>query len=191
MIDAGGSPTALTAPYYRVELRPWEYSMAALIGAERTGRNFGRRDAPSYRDDSRKQDDRTAQHAAAAAECAVARLLNEYWTAGGAWPGDRHGEFSGLPDVGCDKEVRRVRDGGSRTFAVQAKDDQPVIVACFVEPPELRVVRVLGWIRLSEARDTWIKSSSGRVPIGALVTHGYRTTEELTTAQQAASATAI
>lgn len=157
------------ARYYRVNLRSWEAPAVALVGAQRTAANAGRENAYHYRDTSKMEDERTASFAAAAAECATARLVNQYWTAGGAWPADRHGDFSRLPDVGYNIEVRRVRDFTTTTFAVRQRDLSRTIVACFVVPPELTEVRVLGWIR---GKDAWEAGRPvddyARVPIDAL-----------------------
>lgn len=157
------------ATHYRVVLRPWEIAHVATVGAQRTVANLNRANAPHYRDASRREDERTASHAAAAAECATARLLNQYWTAGGAWVAARHGEFADLADVGENIEVRRVRDHGTTTFAVRERDMGRTIVACFVVPPELTEVRVLGWI---QGPDAWEVGQPvedyTRVPIEAL-----------------------
>jgi len=166
---------ATEAPHILVRLRPWEYTLVAQIGADRAARNHDRPDAPHY-DRSRMEDDRTAQHAACAAECATARVLNKYWTAGGAWDSARHREFQHLADVGNNTEVRRVREPTSTTFAVDAKDKNRMVVACYVEAPELRDVRFLGWITGEEALRIGTDSQYGgnrkRVPISALTLRG-------------------
>ena len=157
------------ASHYRVHLRPWEIANVGAVGAQRTAANAGRDNAPHYRDDSKRQDERTASFAAAAAECATARLLNQYWTAGGAWPADRHREFASLPDVGRNIEVRRIREKGTETFAVRKRDLDRTVVACFVDPPELTTVWILGWIR---GKDGWEVGTPvedyTRVPVEAL-----------------------
>lgn len=164
--------TADEAPHIKVRLRPWEYTLVAQVGADRAARNHDRPDAPHY-DRSRMEDDRTAQHASCAAECATARLLNKYWTAGGAWDSARHAEFRDLADVGENIEVRRIREPNSTTFAVDERDHDRIIVACYVEPPELRDVRVLGWIKGEEALRVGTEAQYGkgnrkRVPVAAL-----------------------
>lgn len=158
------------APYIAVRLRPWEYTLVAQVGADRAARNHDRPDAAHY-DRSRMEDDRTAQHASCAAECATARLLDKYWTAGGAWDSARHSEFRSLADVSDNIEVRRIRESTSSTFAVDEKDRKRVIVAAYVEPPELRDVRILGWIKGEEALKIGTPAKYGnrkRVPISAL-----------------------
>jgi hypothetical protein len=92
------------------------------------------------------EDDRTAQHAAAACECAVARALNLYWTAGGAWDMGQHDEWKPLADVGHNIEVRRVREPNASTFAMGERDRDRIIAVAYAEPPELQVVRAFGWI---------------------------------------------
>lgn len=142
--------TASQAPYIRVDLRPWEYALVAQIGAARAARNHNRPDAKHY-DRSRMEDDRTAQHASCAAECATARAFDRYWTAGGAWDSGDHARYKDLADVGQNIEVRRIREPSSTTFAVDERDRDRIVVACYVEPPELQVVRVFGWARGADA----------------------------------------
>ena len=167
--------TAVDAPYVKIVLRPWEYSLVAQVGAQRAARNHNRGDAAHY-DRSRMEDDRTAQHAACAAECATARALNKYWTAGGAWDASEHQQWRALADVGTNIEVRRIRDATSTTFAVDNRDRERVIVACFVEPPELNTVRVLGWVRGADALAAGTTApkypTRKRVPITALSLDG-------------------
>ena len=165
---------AATAPAVEIELRPWEYTLAAQVGADRSAQNFGRADAAHY-DRDRMEDDRTAQHAAAVAEIATARAVNRYWTACGAWAANRHSDYKGLADVGENIEVRRIRDGGTSTFAIGPKDRDRVIFACFVEPPELRRVRILGWVNGEDALAAGQDAGYGdrvRVPIGVLSLQG-------------------
>jgi hypothetical protein len=166
-------PTASTAPAAVVDLRPWEYSLAAQVGADRFAQNFGKSDAAHY-DRGRMEDDRTAQHAAAAAEIAAARALDRYWTACGAWTADRHADYRGLADVGGNIEVRRIRDGESRRFAVRPGDRDRVVVACYVVPPEFRSVRVLGWVEGEKALEVGEKVDENyyRVPISVLTLRG-------------------
>ena len=121
------------------------------------------------------EDDRTAQHAAAVCELAVARALNRYPTGFGAWAASDHAKYRDLPDVGDNTEVRRVREASSTTFAVGEKDRNRTIVAAFPILPELRVVRVLGWIKGSEALRIGTSAGYGdrvRVPISALSLNG-------------------
>lgn len=175
MITAPAETIAAVAPAVVVDLRPWEYSLAAQVGGERAAQNFGKADAAHY-DRGRMEDDRTASHAAAAAEIATARALDRYWTACGAWAADRHSEFRDLADVGGNIEVRRIRDGQSRTFAVRPRDRDRVIVACFVVPPEFRSVRVLGWVEGAEALAAGekVQETYYRVPISVLSLRGIR-----------------
>ena len=135
------------ASHYRVNLRPWEITHVATVGAGRTAANHGRANAPHYADASRREDERTASFAAAG----------------------RHGDFARLPDVGENIEVRRVRDPGTTTFAVRKRDGTRTIVACFVVPPELTEVRVLGWIQGPDAWEVGHPVEEyARVPLDAL-----------------------
>jgi hypothetical protein len=166
--------TAATAPAVEVELRPWEYSLAAQVGAGRTAANYRKTDAAHY-DRSRMEDDRTAQHAAAASELATARAMNRYWTGCGAWFASSHSEFRDLADVGDNVEVRRIREKTGTTFAVGEKDRGRIVVAAYPEPPEFWTVRILGWIEADEAIEIGRPAGYGsrvRVPISALSLRG-------------------
>ena len=144
------------------------------MGAERFAANFYREDAPHY-DRSRMEDDRTAQHAAAVCELAVARALNRYPTGFGAWAAADHAKWRDLPDVGTNTEVRRIREADATTFAVGGKDRNRTIVAAYPILPELRIVKVLGWISGEEALRIGRPAGYGdrvRVPISALSLNG-------------------
>ena len=143
---------AIDTPYYAVNLRPHEIEEIGSIAARRKAANFYRENASYYRDSSKMEDERTASNASVAAECAVARVLNQSWTAGGAWKAYQHHGFANLPDVGFNHEVRRVREPTATTFAIRERDLARTLTACFVEPPEHDRVRVLGWIR---GEDAW------------------------------------
>jgi len=168
--------TAATAPAVVVELRPWEYALAAQVGASRTAANYRKPDAGHY-DRGRMEDDRTAQMAAVAAEIATARAMNRYWNACGAWSASEHSEFRSLPDVSDNVEVRRVRDPETTTFALGEKDRGRIVAAAYPEPPEFWTVRVLGWIDADEAISIGRPAGYGdrvRVPISALSLAGLR-----------------
>ena len=174
MTTLTASTIAATAPAVVVDLRPWEYTLAAQVGADRVAQNFGKADAAHY-DRARMEDDRTAQNAAAVAEIATARALDRYWTACGAWTTGQHSEYRGLADVSGNIEVRRIREGHYSTFAIGQADRERVVVACYVEPPELRRVRVLGWVRGEDALAAGVPAGYGdrvRVPIRVLTLRG-------------------
>jgi hypothetical protein len=175
-IDLLETSTAQTAGAVEIDLTPWEYSLAAQVGADRFAQNFGKQDARHY-DRSRVEDDRTAQHAAAAAEIATARAFDRYWTACGAWAAERHSEYRNIPDVGRNIEVRRIREGSASTFAISPKDRERIIAVCFVEMPELRRVRVLGWVDGETALEVGTDAGYGdrvRVPISILSLRGIQ-----------------
>ena len=142
--------TAATAPAIVIDLQSWEYELAGQVGFARIAANYEVRNAAHYADD-RMEDDRTAQHAAAAAEMATAKATGNYWNACGAWSREDHARFRDLPDVSPNIEVRRIRDADTTTFAVGEGDRKRTVFACYVEPPEFRRVRVLGWIRGADA----------------------------------------
>lgn len=169
-----------TAPAIEIELYPWEYQLAAQVGAARTAANWNRPDAAHY-DRSRMEDDRTAQQAAVAAEIATARAFNRYWTACGAWSNSDHLGYKNLPDVGRNIEVRRIREVNGTDFAFDPKRDRDrALVAAYVKGPEFREVRVLGWIKGEDAVDIGEETDYGRlrVPISALTLRGIDTDQE-------------
>lgn len=137
---------------HRVELRPWEYEHAAEVGIRRFTANWSRADAEYYKPEY-MEDDRTAQVAAAVAECAVARWTNKYWHAG-VWPVSDHKQWVGLADVGDNIEVRRVRNrhNGAAVRKHQVGQGLELWVA-YPEPPEFRTVEVLGWLDYDMAWD--------------------------------------
>ena len=132
-----------------VDLEPWEYEWASHVGTRRFIENWEKSDANHY-DRNRMEDDRTAQVAACVGELAVARVTNQYWS-GHVWPGNRHEENKGRPDVGHNIEVRRVRT--SSNGAVRRRQLDKGLILFIVRPamPELRAVEMLGWIDHDEA----------------------------------------
>lgn len=132
-----------------VKLETWEYEYASHIGIRRFTANWDRPDAEYYQVDERKEDDRTAQVAAAIGELAVAKLLNQYWNAT-IWSADKHKEYNKLPDVGKNIEVRRVRTQDA--VCIREKDTGRGLIVFAVRPieKEFREVEVFGWIKADE-----------------------------------------
>ena len=176
--------TVATAPYTEVVLRPFEFVQAAQVGADRIVRNY--RNASWIQDGHRKELPLVAQHASVAAELAVARVLGQYPTAVGAWDAGRHFEFSGLPDVGENVEVKRVTSLGATCFSFQQKDVDRTLAVCYVEEPSLAVVRVLGWVSGHKAVEAgWVTEQHGtgkwwyRAPLRILKLSGTRNELEI------------
>ncbi len=127
-----------------VKLSPWEYDWVNLVGARRYSSNWSRKDAKHY-DKSRMEDDRTAAVAACAAELAVAKLTNSYWS-GHVWDAKDHHLYKDAPDVGNNIEVRRIRT--KDMAAVRRRQLGKGLVLFVARPvmPEIREVEVYGWI---------------------------------------------
>jgi len=127
-----------------VDLHPWEYEWASHVGIRRFTERWTSLNAPWYQD-SRMEDDRTAQVAAAITELAVAKHTNQYW-GGHVWPANQHHLWSDMPDVGLNIEVRRVRS--RRGAAVREKQLQRGLIlwAGQPTPPEFRQVELWGWL---------------------------------------------
>lgn len=164
--------TAETAPFVPVTLAPWEYTHAATVAADRIARNQLNERWADTRKVGPGEHPLVTQTAAVCAEVAVAKALNQYPTAVGAWDAGRHGEFWELPDVGHTLDVKRVRHGGSTSFNFGRKDLEAnrTLAVAYVEP-QLWNVRVLGWISAHEARDNgWVGKDGSYVsgPIWAL-----------------------
>ena len=134
-----------------VDLFPWEYERVNQVGIGRFTANWSKQDAKHY-DPARMEDNRTAQVAAAACECAVARHTNRYWH-GHVWHASDHHLYREMPDVGRNIEVRRVRTG--TVVAVRQSDlgKGRVLWAARAIPAEFRKVELYGWMFADEAWD--------------------------------------
>ena len=132
-----------------VNLLPWEYEWVCHVGARRFAANWFRPDAKHYHRD-RMEDDRTAQVAACAAELAVAKHTNRYWS-GHVWDYRDHNQYKDIPDVGTNIEVRRIRTRD--TAAVRKKQVGKGLVLFVAKPvmPEIRSVEIYGWMHYDEA----------------------------------------
>lgn len=132
-----------------VDLDPWEYEHANHVGIRRFTERWGTVNAPWYQD-TRMEDDRTAQVAAAICELAVAKHTNQYWS-GHVWKAEKHNAYRDLPDVGLDIEVRRVRT--RKGAAVRERQVGRGLVLWAAQPvePEFRQVDLWGWIDYDKA----------------------------------------
>jgi hypothetical protein len=103
------------------------------------------------------EDDRTASVAACAAELAVAKHINRYWS-GHVWDHRDHNQYKTMPDVGTNIEVRRIR---TRDKAAVRKIQVGKGLVLFVAKPimpEIRSVEIYGWMKYDEAWEVGIQS---------------------------------
>jgi hypothetical protein len=138
----------------RVTLTEEEWEEAKRIGKERTIQNENSKDK-AYYDRSRMvyEDDAVAGHAAAAAECAVAKATNRTWHAK-VWPAAEHWRHKDEPDVGRNIEVRHVTKSHFG-LVVRKKDlgSDKVLFLAYPDPAtDFREVEVIGWMK---AEDAW------------------------------------
>ena len=151
----------------KIELETWEYEYASHIGIRRFTANWAKSDAHYY-DKNKMQDDRTAQVASAIGELAVAKAVNQYWSAS-IWSGAEHDKYKYIPDVGKNIEVRRVRTQAGP--AVRSKDLNRGLIIFGVRPvePEFREVEILGWIEADAGWQIGIEKPYGKlIPIDKL-----------------------
>lgn len=143
-----------------IQLTQDELNKAKEVGEGRNSANANSQDKPYY-DRAKMQDDATASFAAAAAECAVAKVFGEQWHAK-VWPASEHWLHADEPDVGNDIEVKRIREERSG-LVIREKDvalERRVVLAYPIPESEFGVVDVIGWI---SAKDGWeIGVDSGR-----------------------------
>ncbi len=140
----------------RVTLTEEEWQEAKRIGKERTIQNENSKDK-AYYDRSRMvyEDDAVAGHAAAAAECAVAKATNRTWHAK-VWPAAEHWRHKDEPDVGRNIEVRHVTQSHFG-LVVRKKDlgSDKVLFLAYPDPQtNFKEVEVIGWMK---AEDAWEK----------------------------------
>lgn len=145
-----------------VKLETWEYEYASTIGIRRYTNNWGKPDAPWY-DPLKMEDNRTAQVASAIGELAVAKVINEYWSAS-IWKGSDHKKYKDLPDVGKNIEVRRVRtQDGPAVREKDLKKEGLIIFGVTPVPKEFLEVEILGWILAQEGWDKGVSVKYGKV----------------------------
>jgi hypothetical protein len=144
-----------------VDLEPWEYEHAYQVGVRRYTENWNKQDA-SYYNKSSMEEDRNAQVAAAICELAVAKHTNQYWH-GSVWDGRKHKKYKGMPDVGKNIEVRRVRTQSGPAVREKDLDRNLVIWGAELVDPEYRKVRLLGWIDAQNGYDIGIQKTGYKV----------------------------
>lgn len=144
-----------------IDLDPWEYEWASHVGIRRFTERWTSLNAPWYQD-SRMEDDRTAQVAAAITELAVAKHTNQYW-GGHVWPADQHHLYRDLPDVGRDIEVRRVRSRRGAAVREKQLNRGLILWAGQPTPPEFRQVDLWGWIDYDQG---WAKAEPSGFDLG-------------------------
>jgi hypothetical protein len=151
-----------------IDLETWEYEYASHIGIRRFTANWNKSDAQYY-DRTKMEDDRTAQVASAIGELAVAKAVNQYWSAS-IWTAQEHDQYKYIADVGNNIEVRRVRTQNGP--AVRSKDLNRGLIIFGVRPvvPEFRQVEILGWIDADLGWQIGEEKSYGRlIPIDELL----------------------
>ena len=135
-----------------IQLETWEYEYAAQVGMRRTTANWNKHDAAHYNDKSKMEDNRTANHAAAWCELAVAKATNQYWS-GSVWCSHDHNKFKAMPDVGLNIEVKRSRTKDD----ISIRDGQyglgMILFVARPAAPEFRSVDIWGWIEFDKAWD--------------------------------------
>ena len=127
-----------------IELAPWEYEHGCNVGIRRFTANWNKENAKHY-DQSRMEDDRTAQAAAALCELAVAKHTNNYW-GGHVWAGSDHHKYRDIPDVGSNIEVRRVRTRNAVAVRKSQLGKGLSLWAARAVEPEFRTIVLLGHI---------------------------------------------
>lgn len=133
----------------RIELEPWEFEHATIVGHRRHAANLAKSDAAHY-DTSRMEDNLTASVAGAVAELAAARAFNLYWS-GSHWDSSMHGKYRGEPDL-VNMEVKRTRTPNN-PLVVRWRDVHPsmVNVSVYVDSGRLNVATINGWLPSEEA----------------------------------------
>jgi hypothetical protein len=103
------------------------------------------------------EDDRTAAVAACAAELAVAKHTNRYWS-GHVWDYRDHNQYKDIPDVGTNIEVRRIRT--KNMAAVRKRQVGKGLVLFVAKPimPEIRSVEIHGWMHYDQAWEAGVPS---------------------------------
>lgn len=128
----------------------WEIDWYEEVGRSRHNLNNMREDRHYY-ETSRMEDNERASIAACAAEMAVAKLLNRYWS-GHTWDPSQDSSHNSEPDIKSNIEVRRIRDPGHRltvrTLDVQRSRD---MFLAYPYGQSFSKVEIVGWIPSAQA----------------------------------------
>lgn len=139
-----------------INLTPWEYEWVSHVGARRYIANWNKGDAKHY-DRDRMEDDRTAQVAACAAELAVAKFANRYWS-GHVWDARDHNLYRHAPDVGTNIEVRRIRTRNEAAVRKHQVGQKLILFVAKPLMPEIRSIEIYGWIPYDKAWEFGVPS---------------------------------
>ena len=132
-----------------IKLEPWEYEYAYTIGIRRFTENWGKKNSANYDDEKKMEEDRNAQPAAAICELAVAKYLNQSWS-GHVWRKEDHNKYKGIPDVGNNIEVRRVRTDKGPAIKLKDLNNGLIVWGARLVDKEYTEVELLGWIDADE-----------------------------------------
>lgn len=133
-----------------VHLYEWERDNARYVGSKRAKANAGKGCAAHY-NQAKLMDSTDGDERACCGEIAVAKHLNCYW-AGGAWPNNQHSQYSHLPDVYPNYEVRTVTSP-SNCLQIHKSDVAKgrVMVLTYPHPDNLSKVDIIGQIDAASA----------------------------------------
>jgi hypothetical protein len=159
-----------------VELEPWEYEHAYMVGMRRYTENWNKVDA-SYYNRSSMEEDRNAQPASAICELAVAKYTNQYWHAS-VWDGRKHKKYKDMPDVGTNIEVRRVRTQSGPAVREKDLNRGLIIWGAELSDSEYRTVKLLGWIEAEKGYEIGIDRSGYKVIPKELLNKDWDETEQ-------------
>jgi len=148
-----------------VTLQPWEFDHAVSVASRRHTARWSSPHSSAYKAE-RLENDLVAEMASCVAELAVAKAANRYWHAH-VWHPKDHSKYKGLPDVGTNIEVRRVRDNTHQNVAIRESQLGLglVVFAAHTIMPDMRTVDVWGWVNQDEVWDkarVWDQDSTMR-----------------------------
>lgn len=126
-------------------------TLAAVSGMLRRQANFTKGNSRSYSRGAKLQPEAFASPAGCAAEIAVAQHLGMSWDAR-AWLASQHNQFSRMPDVGENIEVKRIRDN-KKFVEVKAKETGRGRILWVVRTvgEEHLELDLLGWMTYDDA----------------------------------------
>lgn len=148
-----------------IQLTEAEVIEARLVGDGRNLANRNSKDKHYYHRD-KMEEDSVASFAAAAAECAVAKVFKAKWHAK-VWDAGEHHLHSDEPDVGENIEVKRIRNPEAG-LVVREKDralNRYVVLAYVIPESGYSQVDVIGWIRADKGWQVGRDSGEGYVRV--------------------------